>query len=171
MISPFPNPTNHQPLPLPLSNPSLPPCPLGPPQALYPAYIDRYYASHPPVAEPQSTTNASKGAVQQEQEQQQQLGSWAQLEAACGANALFQRFTSPSMHVRAFSSTAILFNVRVGLCVRSCDVRACMERACVRGTSVRACMRRACVGVACMHSCDMRACVLRACVYFAVFGF
>ncbi len=65
-------------------------CHLGAPQVLHPAYLDRFYCSAPP---------GSPGS------------SWAQLEARAAATPGFQRFTSPSLHVRAFSATAILFYV------------------------------------------------------------
>jgi len=76
------------------------------PQALYPAYIDRYFCTPPPrppsSAAPTPTPKPPSPPP---------LPSWAQLEAACAADPLFQRFVSPSMHIRAFSPTAILFNV------------------------------------------------------------
>jgi hypothetical protein len=75
-------------------------------QALYPAYIDRYYASAPPGPRPRQPAAEAPGAPLKHCE------SWARLEAACAQDALFKRFVSPSFHVRAFAPTAILFNVR-----------------------------------------------------------
>jgi hypothetical protein len=67
-------------------------------QALYPAYLDRYFCTAPP--QPDAATDAKDA-----------LPSWAALEAACAADPRCERFVSPSLHVRAFSPTAILFNV------------------------------------------------------------
>jgi hypothetical protein len=76
-------------------------------QALYPAYIDRYYASPPPPAPGKSGQSGQAG----QSGAPARLPSWAQLEAACTGDPLFSRFASPSFHVRAFAGTAILFNV------------------------------------------------------------
>ncbi|KAI8467052.1 MAG: hypothetical protein J3K34DRAFT_472042 [Monoraphidium minutum] len=73
--------------------------------ALYPAYVDRYYTSPPPACTAAAAVTQTGGGGG---------GSWAALEAACAGSALFERFVSPSLHVRAFSSTAILFNVDSG---------------------------------------------------------
>ncbi|WIA21326.1 hypothetical protein OEZ85_000553 [Tetradesmus obliquus] len=56
----------------------------------HPHYLDRFYCSAPP--------GAGSSWMQLEQRAQQQQG--------------FTRFTSPSLHVRACSATAILFNVK-----------------------------------------------------------
>lgn len=58
-------------------------------QVCHPHYLDRFYCSAPP--------GAGSSWMQLEQRAQQQQG--------------FTRFTSPSLHVRACSATAILFNV------------------------------------------------------------
>lgn len=78
------------------------------PQALYPAYLDRYYSSPPPC--PANPPAPAAGAASSNPAPG--LPAWAVLEAACAADPLFERFVSPSLHVRAFSPTAILFNVR-----------------------------------------------------------
>jgi len=53
-------------------------------QELHPAYLEHYYTTAP----------AGAGS------------SWMQLDAAAEGTPGFTRFTSPSLHVRAFSSSA-----------------------------------------------------------------
>lgn len=57
---------------------------------LAPSYLDHFYLTPPPGG---SST------------------SWADLEAHAASCPGFNRFTSPDMHVCAFSRTAILFKV------------------------------------------------------------
>jgi hypothetical protein len=64
---------------------------------LCPGYLDAFYLTAPPSAD------VGAGGTGQL--------SWAQLEAQASAQPGFVRFTSPDLHVRAFSSTAILFKV------------------------------------------------------------
>jgi hypothetical protein len=67
-------------------------------QELHPAYLERHYNSTPPRRPGSSATAANS--------------SWLSLEAAAAAMPGFSRFVSPSLHVRVFSATAILFWVR-----------------------------------------------------------
>jgi hypothetical protein len=59
---------------------------------LSPAYLDHFYLKTPP--------NSSSGG-----------GSWADVESRAAGCPGFTRFTSPDLHVRTFSSTAILYKV------------------------------------------------------------
>jgi hypothetical protein len=61
-------------------------------QELYPAYLEHYYSTAPP----RSNNTADNS-------------SWMQLEARAAATPGFARFVSPSLHVRVFSASAILF--------------------------------------------------------------
>uniref|UniRef100_A0A383WEL1 Red chlorophyll catabolite reductase n=1 Tax=Tetradesmus obliquus TaxID=3088 RepID=A0A383WEL1_TETOB len=63
------------------------------PLELHPAYLEHYYNSAPP-----SSSNTTAGS-----------SSWMQLEARAAASPGFSRFVSPSLHVRVFSASAILF--------------------------------------------------------------
>jgi hypothetical protein len=65
--------------------------PVLPPQEMNPEYLEQYYTTAPPGVDK----------------------SWLQLDALAQASAGFNRFTSPSMHVRVFASTAILYHVSV----------------------------------------------------------
>eukprot|EP00775_Hariotina_reticulata_P013391 gene13391-13518_t len=58
-----------------------------------PRYLEQYYTTAPPG----------------------QDKSWMQLDASAQASPGFTRFTSPSLHVRAFASSAILYNAAAGL--------------------------------------------------------
>jgi hypothetical protein len=77
------------------------------PQELYPAYLERYYNSAPPHR-PGSTPPGANI-------------SWRALEARAAATPGFTRFVSPSLHVRVFSATAILFWVRGAFSGACCD--------------------------------------------------